>query len=103
MNYVKTLTVAERKDEIRNSSQVIFTIYNAPGGFVYSINCKLGRFVRSYYPTPKEKKFATKKEAQAAAVAKVRSWIADSRAAKERLRDFDFVNYQQPSLFDDLD
>ena len=102
MNYAKTLTVAEQKNEIRSGSQIIFTVYNSPGGFVYSINCKLGHFVRSYYPMPEEKSFSTKREAWAAAVAKVRSWIQDSRAAKKRFEEFDFINYRQPSLFDDL-
>lgn len=102
MNYVSTLPVAQKMDESENGSQVILTIYEAQGGFVYSINCKLHRFIRSYYPTEKETKYSTQKDAQRAAVCRIRSWIKNSRKLNALLSEFDLANYQQPSLFDDL-
>lgn len=103
MTYVSTLPIVQKIDESKNSSQIILTIYAAPNGFVYSINCKLRRFVRSYYPTEKETTYPTKKDAQHAAVCRIRSWIENSHKLNALLSEFELANYQQPSLFDDLD
>ena len=102
MNYVSTLPVVQKRDESKTGSQIILTIYAAGNGFVYSINCKLRRFIRSYYPTEKEAKYSSEKEAQCAAVCKMRSWIGNNRKLNTLLSDFELANYQQPSLFDDL-
>ena len=102
MNYVSTLPVVQKRDESKNGSQIILTIYAAENGFVYSINCKLHRFIRSYYPTEKEKRFSSAKDAQCAAVCKMRSWIGNNRKLNALLSDFEIANYQQQSLFDDL-
>ena len=102
-SYVSTLPIVQKMDESKNGSQIILTIYAVPAGFVYSINCKLRRFVRSYYPTEKETKYPTKKDAQCAAVCRIRSWTENSRKLNALLSEFELANYQQPSLFDDLD
>jgi len=102
MTYVQTLPIVQKRDESKNGSQIILTVYAAQNGFVYSVNCKLRRFVRSYYPTEKETKYPTKKDAQRAAVLRIRSWIGNSRKLKELFSHFEISDYDQPSLFDDL-
>lgn len=102
MTYVSTLPIVQKRDESKNGSQIILTIYAAQDGFVYSVNCKLRRFVRSYYPTEKETKYPTEKDAQRAAVFRIQSWIGNNKKLKTLLSDFEIANYQQPSLFDDL-
>ena len=102
MTYVSTLQKKKKRDESKNGSQIILTIYAVQNGFVYSVNCKLRRFVRSYYPTEKETKYPTEKDAQRAAVFRLQSWIKDSRKLKELFSHFEISDYDQPSLFDDL-
>ena len=102
MTYVSTLPIVQKRDESKNGSQIILTIYAVQNGFVYSVNCKLHRFVRSYYPTEKEAKYPTEKDAQRAAVFRIQSWIGNNKKLKTLLLDFEIANYQQPSLFDDL-
>lgn len=102
MNYAKTLPVALKKNEVRNGSQIILTVYELPHGFCFSINCKLGRFIRSYYPTPKEESCKSVMDAQAVAISMMKSWVRKSRSAKERLSQFDLINYKQQELFDNL-
>lgn len=99
MNYAATLPVALQKNEAHNNSQIILKVYKAEEYFCFSINCKLGRFVRSYYPTPQEKKYQSTQDAQAAAVSMLKSWVSGSRAAKKRLADFALLQYNQPELF----
>ena len=102
MTYVSTLPIVQKRDESKNGSQIILTIYAVENSFVYSINCKLRRFVRSYYPTEKETKYPTEKDAQRAAVFRIQSWLGSNKKLKTLLSDFEIANYQQPSLFDDL-
>lgn len=102
MNYVSTLPVVQKRNESKNGSQIILTVYAAGDGFVYSVNCKLRRFIRSYYPAEKEEKFSSVKDAQRAAARKIRSWIGSSRKLNDLFSDFEIASCQQPSLFDDL-
>ena len=88
MTYISTLPVVQKRNESKNGSQIILTIYAVENGFVYSINCKLCRFIRSYYPTEKETKYPTEKDAQRAAVFRIQSWIKDSRKLKELFSHF---------------
>lgn len=102
MTYVSTLPIVQKRDESKNGSQIILTVYAVQNGFVYSINCKLRRFVRSYYPTEKETKYPTEKDAQRAAVFRIQSWIGSNRKLKDLFSHFEISKYDQPSLFDDL-
>lgn len=102
MTYVSTLPVVQKRDESKNGSQIILTIYAAQNGFVYSVNCKLRRFVRSYYPTEKETKYPTIKAAQCAAVRRIRSWIGNNRKLNALFYEFEAAWCDQPTLFDDL-
>lgn len=79
--------VSERRHEKRGKDEIILTVYRASGGYTYSIQCRLGRFVRSAFPH-KSEVFATPRDAKRAAVATVRQWTRKSRATKERLHGF---------------
>ena len=83
--------VAERRHEKRGKDEIILTVYRAAGGYTYSIQCRLGRFVRSAFPHHQAEEFATPRDAKRAAAAKLRQWTQRSRAAKNRLRDFDLM------------
>ena len=48
------------------NSQIILKVYRTKDGLCFSINCKLGRFVRSYYPMPQGKKYQNVLDAQEA-------------------------------------
>lgn len=82
--------VAERRHEKRGKDEIILTVYRAEGGYTYSIQCRLGRFVRSAFPH-KAEEFATPLDAKRAAATTLRQWTQRSRAAKERLRGFDLI------------
>lgn len=86
--------VAERRHEKRGKDEIILTVYRAAGGFTYSIQCRLGRFVRSTFPHNAEE-FATPRDAKRAAAATLRQWTRKSRAAKKRLLDFDLLSIDQ--------
>lgn len=102
MTYVSTLPVVCKKEEIKNGAQIIITIYAVQNGFVYSINCKLRRFIRSYYPTPKDVKHPTPQEAQCAAVCLIQQWVQSNRKLQALLLEFEIANYRQLSLFENL-
>ena len=102
MTYVSTLQIVQKIEENKNGSQIILIIYSDNDGFVYSLNCKINRLIRSYYPTEKETKYQTEKDVQRAAVYRIQSWIGNNPKLKKLLSEFEIANYQQPSLFDDL-
>lgn len=100
-NYAATLKIESVQKQTKTDSQIIITIYNSHvGGYVFGINCKLKRFIRSYYPQPADAPFATKKEAQRAAIKKINSWITDSRALKKAFYQFELSDCDQLELFD---
>lgn len=82
--------VAERRHEKRGKDEIIITVYREAGGYTYSIQCRLGRFVRSAFPHHAEE-FATPRDAERAATTTLRQWTQRSRAAKEHLRCFDLM------------
>ncbi|MBO7583073.1 MAG: hypothetical protein J6T20_04725 [Treponema sp.] len=99
MNYTATLPVVLQKNEVHNNSQVILKVYRVKASFCFSINCKLGRFIRSYYPTPQGEIFQNTQDAQAAAISMLKSWVSNNRNAKKKLADFALIEYRQPELF----
>lgn len=87
--------VTERRHEKRGKDEIILTVYRAPGGYyTYSIQCRLGRFVRSAFPHNAEE-FATTRDAKRAAAATLRQWTRKSRATKKRLLVFDLLSIDQ--------
>ena len=99
MNWLKTLKIVYKKNESRDHSQIILIVYEFDNCYVYSINCKLGRFVRSFYPRPNSLKYQTERSARKAAVKTMQQWVAHSRSAKERLNRFDLIEVDQQELF----
>ena len=99
MNYTAELPVVLQKNEVHNNSQIILKVYRTKDGLCFSINCKLGRFVRSYYPMPQGKKYQNVLDAQEAAISMIESWVSDNRNAKKRLADFTLLEYRQLELF----
>lgn len=86
--------VAERRHEKRGKDEIILTVYRASCGYAYSIQCRLGRFVRSTFPH-KAEVFATPRDAKRAAAATLRQWTQRSRATKKRLLVFDLLSIDQ--------
>lgn len=99
MNYTKNLPCVLQKNEVHNHSQIILKVYKVEEYFCFSINCKLGHFVRSFYPTPKSQKYKNILEAQKSAVDMLKSWVADNRTAKKHLASFELIEYTQLELF----
>lgn len=102
MNYTKNLKTVFSRDEIHVKSQIILKVYSVDNGFVFSVNCKLGRFVRSYYPTPEGKVFESIPAAKRAAQSIILKWVKESRTARKYLQLFDFMYVDQMELFPEL-
>ena len=90
------LTIADTLHEKRGKDEIIITTYALPDGesYTYSIQCRLGRFVRAAYPHNHPAPLR-KDDVQKSAVSTLRQWTRTSRAAKERLRWFDLTNVGQ--------
>lgn len=94
------LPIVFEKTESRFGSQIIITVYERDGKFVYSVNCRLGRFVRSSYPHQNNGEFATVMDARVAAAQLVRSWARTGGASKKLLAQFDLLEWEQMELFE---
>lgn len=87
--------IAERRHEKHGKDEIILTVYRAPDGtYTYSVQCRLGRFVRSSFPRQAEE-FTTPLAARRAACASLRKWTRKSRAAKKRLFAFALLDPDQ--------
>lgn len=84
---VNTLCERHGRDEI------IIITYAIPdgAGYTYSVQCRLGRFVRSAFPHQLNDRLPRQEDIQRAAVNLLRQWTRKSRAAKNRLREFDLL------------
>lgn len=90
------LPIIDTLREKHGKDEIIITTYALPDGqtCTYSIQCRLGRFVRAIYPHQLPDRLR-KQEVQKAAVSTLRRWTRQSRAAKDRLRQFDLTNVGQ--------
>lgn len=86
--------ISERRHEKHGKDEIILTVYRASGGYTYSIQCRLGRFVRSAFQHQSEV-FATPRDAKRAAAATLRQWTRKSRATKKRLLVFELLSIDQ--------
>lgn len=101
MNYSATLELVETKKEMSKDSQIILKIYAAPQGYVYSIDIKLGRFIRSQYPTPAAEKFCDISAAKRAAIRHLHALVKSAPNAKKHLAALPHIQMEgQPELFD---
>ena len=89
-------TIVDTLHEKRGKDEIIITTYALPDGdsYTYSIQCRLGRFVRAAYPH-NHPATLRKDDVQKAAVSTLRRWTRQSRAAKDRLRQFELTNVGQ--------
>ncbi len=88
------LAVVQTLHEKRGKDEIIITTYKLPDGYTYSIQCRLGRFVRAVYPHQLIHPI-NKDDVQQSAVSTLRQWTRHSSAAKERLRNFDLLSVGQ--------
>ena len=101
MNYSATLELVETKKEANKDSQIILKVYAAPQGFVYSIDVKLGRFIRSHYPNPTDEKFCDISAAKRAAIRRIRALAKSAPNAKKHLAALRHIQMEgQLELFD---
>lgn len=90
------LTVVEQWQEKHGKDEIILTVYRLPdGAYSYSVQCHLGRFVRSVFPQSVGGKYESSLAAQRAAVSTLRQWTRTNRAARERLRRFALISVGQ--------
>lgn len=102
MNYSRTLECVYEKEEEKGGSRVILKVFRSGSGFCFSVSCLLGRLVRAFYPSPESETYRTEREAKAAAVAKIRSWIGKSSKLNKIFCGFEVAYCDQPTLFDGL-
>lgn len=88
--------VAERRHERHGKDEIILTVYrSADGGYTHSIQCRLGRLVRSAFPN---QTFATPLAAKRAACALLESWLTHNPAARKRAAIFELRSADQPEF-----
>lgn len=96
--------ITERRDEVHGKNQIILTVYRtAHNRYTYSIQFKVGRIIRSIFPHQLDTNYDSPLQAKHAAFYTMLSWTKHSRKAKKSLFDFEIMNVDQQSLFDDSD
>lgn len=81
--------------EIHGNDKILIVIFKTNKGFFYSINCKLGSFIRAYYPHNDTTPYPTEYKAREAASQQIKAWVSGNRDAKKRLLPFDILEYRQ--------
>ena len=81
--------------EIHGKDEINIIIYRAENSFFYTINCKLGAFIRSYYPHPDTPPLSSLFEARAYACNELKQWLLTDRAAKRRAKTFSILEFRQ--------
>ena len=98
------LTITEQRDEVHGDNQIILTVYRTEHNrYTYSIQLKVGRIIRSIFPHQLETDWDSPLQAKHAAFYTMLSWTKHSRSAKKSLFDFEIMNVDQQSLFEDSD
>ena len=87
------MEAVEKRQAKRGKDEVIITVYAAGDSqFSYSVQCCLGRFIRSVFPHQVREKYGSPRLALSAAVSTLRQWTQGSRSTKERLYALDLLN-----------
>lgn len=81
--------------EIHGSDEISIVLFKTDKGFFFSINCRLGRFIRAYYPHNDTAPYLTEYLAREAASQIIKTWVSNNRDAKKRLLLFDILEYRQ--------
>lgn len=101
---IANLTTIECRDEVHGKNQIILTVYRTEDKrFTFSIQLKVGRIIRSIFPHQLETNWDSTIQAKHAAFNTMLSWTKNSRSAKKSLFNFEIMNVDQQSLFDDSD
>lgn len=96
--------ITERRDEVHGKNQIILTVYRtAQNRYTYSIQMKVGKIIKSIFPHQMPKTWDSAIQAKNAAFYTMLSWTKNSRSAKKSLFDFEIMNVDQLSLFDESD
>ena len=97
---IKNLPVVWERNEIKPDSQIILRIYQGKNCFLFSIDAKLGRFIKSVYPHKEKDCYPSLQTAKEAAAAIIRSWYKTNKKVAKYLNLFDVQYCDQPTLFD---
>jgi len=81
--------------EIHGNDEILISIYKTESGFFFSINCKLGTLIRSFYPHNNTPAATNEYKAREAASMLVSEWVAGNRDAKKHLQPFKILEYRQ--------
>lgn len=93
-----SLPVIERNVEQHGKDEIIVIVYEKKDCYTYSVQCRLGSFVRSVYPHSITAAYPTARAAKYAAALEIRQWTKKSRAAKNRLQHFNLLRLYHPEL-----
>ena len=97
---IKNLPVIWEQNETKSNSQIILRIYQGESYFLFSIDAKLGRFIKSVYPHEEKDCFPSLQTAKEAAATIIRSWYKTNKNVAKYLILFDVQYCDQPTLFD---
>ena len=97
---IKNLPVVWEQNETKPDSQIILRIYRGENYFLFSIDAKLGRFIKSVYPHKEKDCYPSLQTAKEAAAAIIRSWYKTNKKVAKYLNLFDVQYCDQPTLFD---
>lgn len=97
---VKNLPVIWEQNQTKADSQIILRIYQNGNIFLFSIDAKLGRFIRSVYPHEQKYCYSSLQDAKTAAATILRSWCNAGKKIAKYLELFDIQYCDQPTLFD---
>lgn len=97
---IKNLPVIWEQNETKSDSQIILRIYQGENYFLFSIDAKLGRFIKSVYPHEEKDCFPSLQTAKEAAATIIRSWYKTNKKVAKYLILFNVQYCDQPTLFD---
>ena len=98
MSYCKKLPVVWEQQERHGNSSLCIKIYQKEKSYLYSATLKMGKLIKSIYPTENTPAYTTKLSAQNAASFKIQTWIKTPYQRRELSR-FNIKSYQQLDLF----
>ena len=83
------MTLVEKKEERHGKDIIVLTIYALEdGSFTFSLQCAVAGIIRASYPHQLPDKYASPASAKTAALTLLKTWTAQSRTAKARLKEF---------------
>lgn len=96
---ISNLPVVWEQNQEKSDSQIILRIYQGKNCFLFSIDAKLGRFIKSIYPHEEKDCYPTLQSAKEAGASQIRSWYKTNKKVSKYLNLFDVQLCDQPTLF----